>query len=102
MCVCVYIYNSFVPYSKRFIPESPRWLILKGRHEEAETILRKMGKLNKHPLPDDFNIRELHGDDSEQPTGSLIDVLKKPRLRARALICSYCWYEFTQNIDIIG
>lgn len=82
----------------RFIPESPRWLIQQGRLDEAEVILRKIGRLNKLPLPEDFNVKHLskesHSSDvkqefSEQST--ILDVLRNDALRKRWLICSYCW-----------
>ncbi|KAK7503285.1 hypothetical protein BaRGS_00005550 [Batillaria attramentaria] len=36
------------------IPESPRWLIKKGRTEEADRILRKMAKFNGTHFPEDL------------------------------------------------
>ncbi|KAK3863478.1 hypothetical protein Pcinc_030757 [Petrolisthes cinctipes] len=35
------------------LPESPRWLIQKGRHSQALTILKKAAKMNKRSLPPD-------------------------------------------------
>ncbi|KAK3863479.1 hypothetical protein Pcinc_030758 [Petrolisthes cinctipes] len=37
----------------RLFPESPRWLIQKGRHSQALTILKKAAKMNKRSLPQD-------------------------------------------------
>ena len=34
------------------MPESARWLINRGRHKEAEKIIRKVAKVNKKELPD--------------------------------------------------
>lgn len=36
-----------------FIDESPRWLIVKGRHQEALRVLRRAAKWNKVKLPHD-------------------------------------------------
>ncbi|KAK8396046.1 hypothetical protein O3P69_005262 [Scylla paramamosain] len=33
------------------LPESPRWLIFKGRHAEALGILKKAARINKRRLP---------------------------------------------------
>lgn len=36
------------------LPESPRWLLAKGRLEEALKILEVMARVNKKELPDSF------------------------------------------------
>lgn len=38
----------------RFLPESPRWLLAKGRLEEALKILETLARVNGSVLPDSF------------------------------------------------
>ncbi|KIH49091.1 hypothetical protein ANCDUO_20835, partial [Ancylostoma duodenale] len=39
-----------------FLPESPRWLIMMNRVEDAEKIIRKACKNNKSRLPSDLGL----------------------------------------------
>lgn len=78
------------------MPESPRWLIQKGRYEQADKTLKKIAKINNRPLPDDFTVKEIKHSDSkpsvrDEHEATILDVLKKPRLRLRLFFCSFCW-----------
>ena len=41
----------------RFLPESPRFLIVKGKAEKACKLFRKICDFNKSPVLDDFDER---------------------------------------------
>ena len=43
----------------RLIDESPRWLVVQGRHDEALRVLRKAARQNKATLPDDEELRAI-------------------------------------------
>ncbi|XP_042243156.1 organic cation transporter protein-like isoform X2 [Homarus americanus] len=44
------------------IDESPRWLIVKGRHEQALKVLRRVARLNKSTLPPEEELRLMMSD----------------------------------------
>lgn len=88
------------------IPESPRWLISKGRRRESVTIIRKVADANKVSLPD--SMLEVKEDD-KGTHGNLWHVITSPVLLKRTLILSFDWmivsmtyYGVTMNSGNLG
>ena len=66
------------------VPESPRWLIQKGRFAEAKAVLQWMARVNKRPDPDFTLLTKLSAQynreallDSKQ---SFLDMFKTKRM----------------------
>ncbi|XP_070568360.1 organic cation transporter protein-like [Ptychodera flava] len=86
------------------VPESPRWLLSKGKTEEAEKVIRRLGRLNGRPVPDDLygeswnpdktiNIdtdRQVNNEDRKSYC-EMLDLLRLPNMRKKTLILVYGW-----------
>ncbi|XP_053716059.1 solute carrier family 22 member 13-like [Synchiropus splendidus] len=72
------------------LPESARWLLTQGRKEEAIRMIRWAAKVNGRAAPD--HLLEKLEDEGTAKTGTMIDILRTPALRKRALIMSYQWF----------
>ena len=77
------------------IPESPRWLIASGRHDQAVKVIEKMAKANgktvpnevlNPPAPNDKMLMEASGQavmPEKKPT--VLDLFKKKKMALRSL-----------------
>ena len=72
------------------IPESPRWLLSRGRIEEAEVIVRSAAKYNKIALADDWKLKSVQKDKSQRT--NLLDLFRYPNMRTKTLILYYNWF----------
>ncbi|KAL8575563.1 hypothetical protein ACOMHN_059627 [Nucella lapillus] len=78
----------YIPYFF-LIPESARWLVSKGRLEEASVIIRKAAKVNKSDVSEKIlSLQDLESDRSEEKVWHLFT---SPRLLLRCLIIFFNW-----------
>jgi len=72
-------------------PESPRWLIIQGRTEEAELILEKAEKINGREKK-----KIIENEDKEErealDRSNILDLFKTPGLRRATLIMYYLFF----------
>ena len=72
--------------TRRFIPESVRWLLVNGRKEEAREILTNVARINKRDMPSD----ELQVPATTVNNGFL-DLFKTWKLAKLSIIQLYAW-----------
>ncbi|XP_038077424.1 organic cation transporter protein-like [Patiria miniata] len=79
-----------------FIQESVRWLVSKGRIEEAEQVIRKIAKMNKKTLPDVlFEYEDIQAETESKESAippSVIDLYKTPNMAVKTLNMQWHWY----------
>ncbi|CAL4063246.1 unnamed protein product, partial [Meganyctiphanes norvegica] len=100
------------------LPESPRWLVLHGRHEEALDVLKWAARVNKRELPTDATILQametiqdrVSQAGSENTSGTTLDenklwfsriiiwlqeffaLVRNRQLLPRTLAVFFCWF----------
>ncbi|XP_070567164.1 organic cation transporter protein-like [Ptychodera flava] len=87
------------------LPESPRWLIAIGKMEEAEEIIRSMGRVNGVELPEKISdqswnprkqdVDKVHhngDDDDDEIQYGIFDLLRSPSMRTISLISCFIWF----------
>ncbi|CAL4098669.1 unnamed protein product, partial [Meganyctiphanes norvegica] len=77
------------------IPESARWLISKGRVDDAVTIVRQAGKANQRELSETV-ISEFRNycermKEEKLPETTILDLFKTPVLRRRFILLCIMW-----------
>jgi len=81
------------------LPQSIRWLVLKGKYSQAQEELKKIAKGNKVSFPTDEELLHYKKIDTESVNSgnneSLFDLLKRPVLLARLLNVFLNWTVIT-------
>lgn len=80
----------------RFIPESARWLLTKGRLQEAKDLLQRASLENGVEMPNEA-LDTLLNNNSEDSTPdtrkpSLFDLFRYPNLRRKSIVLFFNWY----------
>ena len=83
--------DTFLLNNCRIIPESPRWLLSRGKTEQAEKIIRKCAKVNGVTLPEKIIDTETMDNGEKQ---SVLKMFTSARLLIRTLIIYLNWYDY--------
>lgn len=84
-----------------FLPESPRWLLAKGRYEEAFKIIQKLAQVNRKELPaslmERFNEeaakrRTLDENNPTRTNFACYDLCKTPNMRLKTCLITLNWF----------
>lgn len=84
----------------RLIPESPSWLIAKGKLKEAQQVLEKFAAANGRKVDPTYlesmikevkNYQEQMAADSLVAKTGVIDLIRTEKMRKRTLILCYIW-----------
>ncbi|XP_068178779.1 solute carrier family 22 member 7-like [Antennarius striatus] len=80
----------------RWLPESARWLIANGKHEQAHTYLKRCAKMNQaEDFIDTIKTETLSAivvTEKRDQTYSLFDLLRTPKMRRLALGSGLLWF----------
>ena len=79
---------SLAPFS--FTPESLRWLLVKGKMEDAEKLYKKIARVNRKELPKE-GLEIDTGTDDNTRLGDIRDLFKSRSLAKTTLISWVCW-----------
>nr|XP_056713111.1 solute carrier family 22 member 13-like [Euleptes europaea] len=72
------------------LPESARWLVTKGKVEEAKKLLQKAAVMNKRTIPTEL-LEQLQPE-VKASSGSILDLFRNPHLRKVTLLMSSVWF----------
>ncbi|KAJ0183568.1 hypothetical protein K1T71_001544 [Dendrolimus kikuchii] len=94
----LWVIHSFallLPLYWLLLPESPRWLFVKGRANEIVAAIKRAAKWNK-VLLDEATIKRLselttRQEEQKQTGNPWLRLLKSKVLMARFGVCSWCW-----------
>lgn len=85
----MYLHSHLFHSSKRFIPESCRWLLVNGKEEEALEQIRKVAKFNGKEMPEE--VLSLKDGVAAKRLGDIRDLFSSIKMTSRTLISWFAW-----------
>ena len=90
LIVCSAPYFVIIPLSICFIPESVRWLRLKGRMDEVMIIIKRIVRYNRRVAPNDLQI-ELTPENT-QHNSSPLEIFRTRKIGLISITQGYVWF----------
>ncbi|GIX84847.1 organic cation transporter protein [Caerostris darwini] len=84
----------FLPFLAffRYIPESPRWLLIQGKTEKLEKLLIEAAKINRREVKEDLLRIKYVSEGKAKKTTTMLEVMRMPKLRKRTFVMLYLWF----------
>jgi hypothetical protein len=85
--------NNRTCFPCSFVPESPRWLIQKGRFKEAGLVIKKMAAFNNKPEPDLSVLKQLQNkEEGEELTSyNYADLFRTKSYAIKSSVVLFIW-----------
>lgn len=89
----VYIPPLFTILYLWITPESIRWLLTKGRTEEALAILDQASKMNGKPIQEESlkKLERYHEENVPESRSNISEAFKSCTMATRFFCCGFCW-----------
>ncbi|XP_053661294.1 organic cation transporter protein [Anopheles marshallii] len=98
--LCIGLPGVFLCLLWFVLPESPRWLLCKGRITEVKEVIRKAAAFNKRTLPDNLDKLLKPPVDEEETAAGVCELFRSKYLRL-VTFCFLCIW-FTMNLVYYG
>ncbi|CAB3410501.1 unnamed protein product [Caenorhabditis bovis] len=96
--IAIAIISGILILSFVYTIESPRWLITKGKLDEAQKVLNAIARKNGTTLPDDWrSLLEVPNTSSNSSSAIMIEPFRNVKILKQFLPCLLMWFNTTMS-----